>query len=51
MGRRSELAAAQSAELVLQLLRCEETGKQLARRVGVSEQMLYHWLDEFIRAS
>ena len=50
MGRRSELTAAQRTELVLQLLRREETGKQLARRAGISEQTLCRWRDDFIRA-
>ena len=49
MGRRSELSARQRAEVVLQLLRREESGKRLARRVGVSEQTLYRWRDDFIR--
>ena len=34
MGRRSELTATQRTELVLQLLRRKEVGKQLARRVS-----------------
>ena len=50
MGRRSELTTAQRTEVVLQLLRREETGKHLARRAGVSEQTLYRWRDDFIRA-
>lgn len=49
MGRRPELTVAQRTELVLQLLRREETGKHLARRAGISEQTLNRWRDDFIR--
>ena len=31
-------------------MRREETGKHLAHRAGVSEQTLYRWRDDFIRA-
>ncbi len=50
MGRQSVLTAAQRTEVVLQLLRREDTGKRLARQAGVSEQTLYRWRDDFVRA-
>ena len=48
MGKRSELTAAERREAVLALLRREEPGAKLARRIGVSEQTLYRWRDEFL---
>jgi transposase len=48
MAKRSELSAKQRSEAVLALLRREEPAAQLARRNGVSEQMLYRWRDEFL---
>jgi transposase-like protein len=48
MGKRSELTGAQRRDAVLALLRREEPASTLARRVGVSEQTLYRWRDEFI---
>jgi transposase len=49
MGKRSELNAAQRAQLVLRLLSQEEPAVQIARRAGISEQTLYRWRDEFIQ--
>jgi transposase-like protein len=48
MGKRSGLTAAQRRDAVLALLRREEPAAKLARRIGVSEQTLYRWRDEFI---
>jgi len=48
MGKRSELTAVERREAVLVLLRREEAAAKLARRVGVSEQTLYRWRDEFL---
>jgi transposase-like protein len=49
MGKKSELGAAERAQLVLRLLSKEEPAVQIARRAGISEQTLYRWRDEFIR--
>lgn len=48
MGKKSELSAAERAQLVLRLLSKEEPAVQIARRAGVSEQTLYRWRDEFV---
>jgi transposase-like protein len=48
MGKRSELTAAERCEAVLSLLRREEPAARLARRLGVSEQTLYRWRDDFL---
>ena len=48
MGKQSELTAAERRDAMLVLLRREEPAARLARRVGVSEQTLYRWRDEFI---
>jgi len=48
MGKRSELTAAERREAVLGLLRREEPAAKLARRIGVSEQTLFRWRDEFL---
>jgi transposase-like protein len=48
MGKRSELTPAQRRDAVLALLRREESAGKLARRIGVSEQTLYRWRDEFL---
>ena len=50
MGRRSKLSVRQRSELVLQLLRKEDSGAQLARQAGVSVQTLYRWRDDFLSA-
>jgi len=42
------LTAAQRRDAVLALLRREEPAARLARRIGVSEQTLYRWRDEFV---
>lgn len=43
MPKRSELSAAERAQMVLRLLSKEEPAVQIARRAGVSEQTLYRW--------
>ena len=48
MAKKSDLSAAERAQLVLRLLSKEEPAVQIARRAGVSEQTLYRWRDEFI---
>lgn len=48
MPKKSDLSAAERAQLVLRLLSKEEPAAQIARRAGVSEQTLYRWRDEFI---
>jgi transposase-like protein len=48
MGKRSDLTVPQRREVVLMLLRREEPAGKLARRLGVSEQTLYRWRDEFL---
>jgi transposase-like protein len=48
MGKRSELTTAQRRAAVLVLLRREEPAVKVARRLGVSEQTLYRWRDEFL---
>lgn len=50
MGRRSKLTAEERAEVVLALLRKEESIAALSRRYSVSEQTLYRWRDEFVEA-
>lgn len=48
MGKKSELGRAERRDVVLMLLRREESAAVLARRYGVSEQTLYRWRDEFL---
>ena len=48
MGKHSGLSVTERREAVLALLRREETGAAIARRVGVSEGTLYRWRDEFL---
>ena len=48
MGKRSELSISERREAVLMLIRREEAPAKLARRVGVSEQTLYRWRDDFL---
>jgi len=48
MGRKSDLSIGERTELVLALLRREESAAMLARRAGVSEQSLYRWRDQFL---
>jgi transposase-like protein len=48
MGKKSTLSAEQRAQIVLRLLSKEEPAARIARRVGISEQTLYRWRDEFL---
>jgi len=48
MGKHSGLSVTERREAVLALLRREEPGAAIARRVGVSEATLYRWRDEFL---
>jgi len=48
MRRKSALTVEQRTQFVLKLLSKEESGAQIARRAGVSEQTLYRWRDEFL---
>ena len=50
MGRRNGLSGRERQEVVLRLLRKEESGAALARRVGISEPTLYRWRDDFLQA-
>jgi len=50
MGKHSELSVSERREAVLALLRREEPGSAISRRVGVSEGTLYRWRDEFLAA-
>lgn len=48
MPRKSELTAEERAEVVLALLRREESAAALARRHQVSEATIYRWRDAFV---
>ncbi len=48
MGKKSNVSEPQQREVVLALLRREESAAKLARRLGVSEPTLYAWRDKFI---
>jgi transposase len=50
MPRKNLLSPEKRAEVVLALLRKEDTIANLARRNGVSEQSLYRWRDDFVAA-
>jgi transposase-like protein len=50
MPRQSNVPVNDRREAVLILLRREEAAAAIARRIGVSEQTLYRWRDEFIAA-
>ena len=50
MGKESTLTAEQRSQLVLRLLSKEESAAQIARRDGITEQMLYRWREEFLAA-
>ena len=50
MPKRSSLKLEERVEVVLCLLRKEETAAALARRYQVSEQTLYRWRDAFLEA-
>jgi transposase-like protein len=48
MAKRSDVSIPDRREAVLSLLRREEPAALIARRIGVSEQTLYRWRDEFL---
>jgi transposase-like protein len=48
MTKKVELSAEERAQLVLRFLSREDSAANLGRRVGISEQTLYRWRDEFI---
>jgi transposase-like protein len=48
MGAQSNLSIPERREIVLSLLRREESAKVLARRHGISENTLYRWRDDFL---
>ena len=48
MPRKTGLSAAKKLEVVLRLLRREESASKLARRYGISEQSLYRYRDAFL---
>jgi transposase-like protein len=50
VARHSEMPAAQRTELVLAVLRGQETLEVLARRYQVSTHTLRRWRDEFVQA-
>jgi len=48
MGRRSEMTPAQRRDVVLMVLRGEESAQALSRRYGISDVTVYRWRDEFL---
>ena len=48
MSKKSKLSDAEKLEVVLMLLRREESAAVLARRYGISDATLYRWRDEFL---
>lgn len=49
MGKKSKLSIPEQRDVVLMLLRKEESAGVLARRYGVSEGTLYRWRDLFLQ--
>lgn len=49
MGKRTDMNPQERKEIVLSLIRREETGAMIARRNGISETTLYHWRDDFLQ--
>ncbi len=49
MGKKSKLSVSEQRDVVLMLLRKEESAGVLARRFGVSEGTLYRWRDLFLQ--
>lgn len=49
MGKKSRLSVVEQRDVVLMLLRKEESAGVLARRFGVSEGTLYRWRDMFLQ--
>jgi len=50
MARPRKLSPAERREAVLMLLRREESAAMIGRRLGVSEQTIVRWRDEFLAA-
>ncbi len=50
MAKKSELKAEERLEVVLALLRREESAAALSRRYQVSEVTIYRWRDAFLAA-
>lgn len=50
MAKNSGLTAVERREVVLRLLRKEESAAALGRRFGISEATLYTWRDKFLSA-
>ena len=48
MGKKSALSQREQVEVVLKLLRKEESAAALARRYRISEPTLYRWRDLFL---
>ena len=48
MGKRSKFKDSQKVQMVMTLLRGEESAAKLARRYGVSEQTAYRYRDRFL---
>ena len=48
MPKKTGLSTAKKLEVVLKLLRREESASKLARRYGISEQSLYRYRDAFL---
>ncbi len=50
MGRKSEVSPAERREIVLKVLRKEESTAALARKHGVAEASIYRWYEQFLAA-
>jgi len=50
MGKKSEISVSQRLEIVLMILRKQESISILARHYGVSETTLHRWRDDFVKA-
>jgi len=48
MGAKSKLSISERRQVVLSLLRREESAAVLSRRIGISENTLYRWRDDFM---
>ena len=50
MPRQTKLTTEQKVEVVLKLLRREDSAAKLARRYGISEQTLFRYRDRFLES-
>ena len=48
MGKKAEISADERREIVLKMLRKEESTASLARKHGVAEASIYRWHDQFL---